>query len=179
MAFKVGMTVVYPHHGAAEILKKEEKTLRGETKMYLHLKVVQSELEIWVPESNVQEVGVRHVINKDEIRVVVDVLQEDVVEEATNWSRRFKANAEKIGSGEIKRVSEVVRDLWLRDKDRGVSAGEKRMLAKSRQILESEFALALNITQEQAAQVVELILEKKTTAELIITKLSQVLAQAA
>lgn len=176
MTFKVGMTVVYPHHGAAQILKKEEKTLRGETKIYLHLKVVQSELEIWVPESSVQSVGVRHVIDKDETRQVVEVLQDEIIEEATNWSRRFKANAEKIGSGEIKKVSEVVRDLWQRDQDRGLSAGEKRMLAKARQILESELKLALDITQEQAAGVLDLILKREISADQLINKLPSVLA---
>jgi CarD family transcriptional regulator len=150
MAFKVGMTVVYPHHGAAEIIEKAERTLRGETKMYLHLKVVQTELTIWVPESNVQTVGVRHVIDKAGLEKVYDVLRMDIVEEATNWSRRFKANAEKLSTGDVSKVSEVVRDLWRRDQDRGLSAGEKRMLAKARQILESELKLALNITPELA-----------------------------
>ncbi|MEO0048864.1 MAG: hypothetical protein RL556_196 [Actinomycetota bacterium] len=150
MAFKVGMTVVYPHHGAAEIVEKAERTLRGETKMYLHLRVVQTELTIWVPEENVESVGVRDVINKEGVERVKSVLSADIVEEATNWSRRFKANAEKLASGDVHRVSEVVRDLWRRDQDRGLSAGEKRMLAKARQILESELKLALKITPEQA-----------------------------
>ena len=150
MAFKVGETVVYPHHGAAEIIEKSERTLRGETKLYLHLKVVQTELTIWVPEENVEMVGVRDVIDKKGVERVYGVLRADIVEEATNWSRRFKANAEKLASGDVVRVSEVVRDLWRRDQDRGLSAGEKRMLAKARQILESELKLALKISAEQA-----------------------------
>lgn len=150
MCFKVGETVVYPHHGAALIIEKAERTIRGETKIYLQLRVAQTELTIWVPEENVEMVGVRDVINNEGVEEVFGVLRADFVEEPTNWSRRYKANLEKLASGDVVKVSEVVRDLWRRDQDRGLSAGEKRMLAKARQILVSELALARR-TDEVAA----------------------------
>ncbi|MDE2409493.1 MAG: hypothetical protein RLZZ603_270 [Actinomycetota bacterium] len=158
MRFQVGETVVYPHHGAAEIIEKVERTIRGETKQYLQLRVAQTELTIWVPEDNVESVGVRDVIDNDGVEEVFGVLRADFVEEPTNWSRRYKANLEKLASGDVVKVSEVVRDLWRRDQDRGLSAGEKRMLAKARQILVSELALARKTNEEAASAELDQVL---------------------
>lgn len=158
MLFEVGETVVYPHHGAAEIVEKAQRTIRGETKAYLQLKVAQSELTIWVPEENVEMVGVRDVINAEGVEEVFGVLRADFIEEPTNWSRRYKANLEKLASGDVVKVSEVVRDLWRRDQDRGLSAGEKRMLAKARQILVSELALARRVDEEAASAELDTVL---------------------
>jgi CarD family transcriptional regulator len=151
MRFEIGETVVYPHHGAAQIVEKAERTIRGETKAYLQLKVAQSELTIWVPQENVEMVGVRDVIDNDGVEEVFGVLRAEFIEEPTNWSRRYKANLEKLASGDVVKVSEVVRDLWRRDQDRGLSAGEKRMLAKARQILVSELALARRVDEIAAS----------------------------
>ena len=175
MTFKVGETVVYPHHGAAEIIEVSEKTIRGETKKYLTLRVVvqgsklesgseaspdrpSQELIIQVPEDSVTEVGVRDVIDKKGVQQVFDVLRAEFVEEPTNWSRRYKANLEKLASGDVVKVSEVVRDLWRRDQDRGLSAGEKRMLAKARQILISELALARKVDEVKASAELDKVL---------------------
>ena len=158
MRFEVGETVVYPHHGAAKITKIAKKTVRGETKEYLTLMVTQSELEIQVPKENVEKVGVRDVIDKKGVKEVFDVLQAEFVEEPTNWSRRYKANLEKLASGDVVKVSEVVRDLWRRDQVRGLSAGEKRMLAKARQILISELALARKTDEEKASAELDKVL---------------------
>jgi CarD family transcriptional regulator len=158
MRFQVGETVVYPHHGAAEIIEKAERTIRGETKQYLQLRVAQTELTIWVPEENVELVGVRDVIDNAGVEEVFGVLRADFVEEPTNWSRRYKANLEKLASGDVVKVSEVVRDLWRRDQDRGLSAGEKRMLAKARQILVSELALARRTNEEAASAELDQVL---------------------
>jgi CarD family transcriptional regulator len=152
MKFEVGETVVYPHHGAAQIVEVADRTLRGETQLYLQLKVAQGDLTIWVPAANaVSQVGVREVIDKKGVQEVYGVLQAEFTEEPTNWSRRYKANLEKLASGDVHKVSEVVRDLWRRDQDRGLSAGEKRMLAKARQILVSELALAHKTNEEKAS----------------------------
>ncbi len=142
MNFAVGETVVYPHHGAAEIQAIKQRTIRGEEKTYLKLKVAQGDLTIEVPADNVDLVGVRDVVDQEGLEKVFSVLREPYIEEPTNWSRRYKANVEKLASGDVIRVAEVVRDLSRRDADKGLSAGEKRMLAKARQILVSELALA-------------------------------------
>ena len=81
------------------------------------------------------------------------------MEEPTNWSRRYKANLEKLASGDVNKVAEVVRDLWRRDQDRGLSAGEKRMLSKARQVLVSELALAKKVTEEEAEGRLDKVLE--------------------
>ncbi|MDP4756007.1 MAG: CarD family transcriptional regulator [Aquiluna sp.] len=158
MKFEVGETVVYPHHGAAEIIEVSKKTIRGETQTYLKLKVAQGDLIIQVPAANVEMVGVRDVIDKKGVKQVFDVLRAEFVEEPTNWSRRYKANLEKLASGDVVKVSEVVRDLWRRDQDRGLSAGEKRMLAKARQILISELALARKVDEEKASAELDKVL---------------------
>ena len=158
MLFQVGETVVYPHHGAATIIEVKNRTVRGEEKLYLKLNVSQGDLTIEVPAENVDLVGVRDVIGQEGLDKVFEVLRAPFTEEPTNWSRRYKANLEKLASGDVIKVSEVVRDLWRRDQDRGLSAGEKRMLAKARQILISELALAEKTDEEKASSVLDEVL---------------------
>ncbi|HET6826625.1 MAG TPA: CarD family transcriptional regulator, partial [Amnibacterium sp.] len=147
-----------PHHGAAKIVEVKKRTVRGEEKTYLKLNVAQGDLTIEVPADNVDLVGVRDVIGREGLDRVFEVLRTPFVEEPTNWSRRYKANLEKLASGDVIKVSEVVRDLWRRDQDRGLSAGEKRMLAKARQILISELALAEKTDEERASTVLDEVL---------------------
>ena len=158
MLFEVGETVVYPHHGAATIIEVKDRVVRGETKKYLKLNVTQGDLIIEVPAENVDLVGVRDVIGQEGLDRVFEVLRAPFTEEPTNWSRRYKANLEKLASGDVIKVSEVVRDLWRRDQDRGLSAGEKRMLAKARQILTSELALAEKTDEEKAGALLDEVL---------------------
>ena len=158
MLFEVGETVVYPHHGAATIIEVKERVIKGETKKYLKLNVTQGDLVIEVPADNVDLVGVRDVIGTEGLDRVFEVLRAPFTEEPTNWSRRYKANLEKLASGDVIKVSEVVRDLWRRDQDRGLSAGEKRMLAKARQILVSELALAEKTDEDRASVVLDEVL---------------------
>jgi len=158
MLFQVGETVVYPHHGAATIIEVKNRTIRGEEKLYLKLNVTQGDLTIEVPAENVDLVGVRDVIGKEGLDRVFEVLRAEFTEEPTNWSRRYKANLEKLASGDVIKVSEVVRDLWRRDQNHNLSAGEKRMLAKARQILVSELALAEKTDEEKASTVLDEVL---------------------
>ena len=158
MNFVVGETVVYPHHGAALIEEVKIRTIKGEDRTYLKLKVAQGDLTIEVPADNVDMVGVRDVVDKEGLDEVFDVLRQPYTEEPTNWSRRYKANLEKLASGDVIKVSEVVRDLWRRDQERGLSAGEKRMLAKARQILVSELALAEKTDEVKAESILDEVL---------------------
>lgn len=158
MTFKVGETVVYPHHGAARIEAIETRMIKGEETTYLVLKVAQGDLTVMVPANKADYVGVRDVVGQDGLDRVFDVLRAPHTEEPTNWSRRYKANLEKLASGDVIKVAEVVRDLWRRERDRGLSAGEKRMLAKARQILVSELALAENTNEDKAETILDEVL---------------------
>ena len=158
MTFKVGETVVYPHHGAALIEAIETRVIKGEEKTYLVLKVAQGDLTVRVPAENVDLVGVRDVVDSAGLDRVFNVLRQPYTEEPTNWSRRYKANLEKLASGDVIKVAEVVRDLYRRDLDRCLSAGEKRMLAKAKQILISELALAERTDEEKAAVILDEVL---------------------
>jgi CarD family transcriptional regulator len=158
MTFEVGETVVYPHHGAALIEKISTRVLRGEEKIYLTLKIAQGDLKIEVPAENVDLVGVRDVVGREGLDRVFEVLRAEYTEEPTNWSRRYKANVEKIASGDVIKVAEVVRDLSRRDTSRGLSAGEKRMLARARQILVSELALAEKTDEDRAEAILDEVL---------------------
>jgi len=108
MSFKVGETVVYPHHGAALIEAIETRTIKGEEKIYLVLKVTQGDLTVRVPAENVDLVGVRDVVDSAGLDRVFGVLRQPYTEEPTNWSRRYKANLEKLASGDVIKVAEVV-----------------------------------------------------------------------
>jgi CarD family transcriptional regulator len=150
MTFDVGDKVVYPHHGAAVIERRETKSAFGEEREYLILRLAYGDLTLMVPADNTDSVGLREVINLEEVEEVFAVLGKKEARMPTNWSRRFKNHVEKLKSGDIYQVAEVVRNLTLRDKEKGLSAGEKRMLAKARQILQSELTFALNVDEAEA-----------------------------
>ena len=155
MAFQVGDTVIYPHHGAAVIEKVEKRELRGEQQRYFVLRLTYGDLTVMVPSNALEECGIRSVVSKKEVEQVLDVLRQKEAKAAGNWSRRFKANYEKLRSGDIYQVAEVVRNLATREKEKGLSAGEKRMLTKAKQILLSELAVAIKKDEAKAAELVE------------------------
>lgn len=159
MTFSIGETVVYPNHGTAVIEDIENRTIKGEDKLFLVLRVIgQNDLVIKVPACNLDLVGVRDVVDAEGLEEVFAVLRAEHTEEPSNWSRRFKANMEKLHSGNVIKVSEVVRDLWRRDRDKGLSAGEKRMLTKARTILVAELALAEKVDEDKAGIMLDEVL---------------------
>jgi CarD family transcriptional regulator len=150
MAFKVGDRVVYPHHGAAVIKKKESREVSGEKVDYFVLHMAHGDLTLSVPVDKAEEVGMRPPISEEDVEDVLRLLAKRDVREPSNWSRRFKNHQEKLKSGDVYQVAEVVRNLALRDADKGLSAGEKSMFVKARQVLVSELAFALNISEDTA-----------------------------
>ncbi len=159
--FRKGDRVVYPHHGAAVIEDLQEREILGERRTYFVLRLAHQDLTLMVPIDNTQEVGLREVCSKREVRKVFEILREDEVNNApTNWNRRFKTNVEKLRSGDIFQVAEVVRSLSLREKEKGLSAGEKRMLAKARQILISELTFAVDASEEKTEAMLDKVLEE-------------------
>jgi CarD family transcriptional regulator len=158
-AFRVGDKVVYPHHGAAVIEGTQRRMIEGETREYWVLRLSYGDLTLMVPTDGADEVGLRGVVPKNELEQVYKVLQSKKQAPApSNWSRRFKSHVEKLRSGDIYQVAEVVRNLSNRDKDKGLSAGEKRMLTKARQILVSELTFAAGVKEEKAEAMLDEIL---------------------
>ena len=150
MPFAVGDKVVYPHHGAAIIEGKEKRVFEEKKTDYFVLRITYGDLKVSIPVDKAEEIGLRDVINDEEVEEVFAVLRKKEARMPTNWSRRFKNHVEKLKSGDIYQVAEVVRNLSLREADKGLSAGEKRMLARARQILVSELTFALNVDEETA-----------------------------
>jgi CarD family transcriptional regulator len=148
--FKVGDRVVYPHHGAAIVKKIETRQEGGKKQRYLVLQLAFEDLTVMVPIESIERVGIREVINDEEVREVFAVLRKKDARTPANWSRRFKNHSEKLRSGDIYQVAEVVRNLSLREKDKGLSSAEKRMLQKAKDILLSELTFALDVDREEA-----------------------------
>jgi len=154
MDFKVGDNVIYPHHGAAVILSRETRQAFGESREYLNLKTAHGDLKLSVPVDKVDEVGMRPPIDEDDVEDLFELLAKKDIREPANWSRRFKNHQEKLKSGDIYQVAEVVRNLALREAAKGLSAGEKSMLEKSRQILVSELSISMDVSEDGALEAV-------------------------
>ncbi|HEX9775580.1 MAG TPA: CarD family transcriptional regulator [Actinomycetota bacterium] len=158
-SFRVGDKVVYPQHGAAVIEGIQEREIEGENRKYWVIRLSYGDLTLMVPTDGAEEVGLRGVVPKKELEQVFKVLQSKKQAPApSNWSRRFKGHVEKLRSGDIYQVAEVVRNLSHRDVDKGLSAGEKRMLTRARQILVSELTFAANVKEEKAEAMLDEVL---------------------
>lgn len=140
--FEIGDKIVYPMHGAGIIEAIEEKEILGEKRNYYVLRMPIGEMKVMVPINNADVVGIRPVIDSEEVGQVFRVLQAEDSPMSTNWNRRYRHNMEKIKTGNIFELAEVVRNLSVRDKEKGLSTGEKKMLDNARQILLSELVLA-------------------------------------
>lgn len=158
MAYSVGDTVVYPHHGAAVVEAREQRELRGQPCDYLVLRMTYGDLTLMVPADTCHEVGIRDVVSPEGVERVLGVLRDPELDVRGNWSRRFKANYEKLRSGDVFQVAEVVRNLATRDQGKDLSAGERRMLGKAKQILLSELAVAIGKDEQAAEELVEQVL---------------------
>ncbi len=149
--FLVGDKIVYPMHGAGVIEAIEERDILGENRRYYVLRMPIGEMRVLVPVSHIPEGGLRLVIGAEEVGRVFEILGEDAGTEQENWNRRYRHNMEKLKSGDIFELAEVVRNLTRRDQRKGLSTGEKKMLDNARQLLVSELVLAENATEESVA----------------------------
>ena len=150
--YKVGDKVVYPHHGAGSVVKKEVREVLGEKREYLTIKIDHNEMTVNVPAENADKVGLRRVIGEKEVQVVLKALTGGSTEMPKNWNRRFKHNRDKMKTGDILELAEVVRNLSLRDHEKGLSTGEKQMFVKAKKILASELRYAKGMNEEEAAE---------------------------
>jgi CarD family transcriptional regulator len=150
-------------HGAGIIEAIEEKEVLGEKQQYYIMKLPIGDMRVMIPMRSVGEVGLRQVIDQESVERVLEVLRGEQSKMSTNWNRRYRANMEKIKSGDIYEVAEVVRNLTLRDQEKGLSTGERKMLENSRQILISEIVLALNTNEEEVRSLVNQVLSEATS----------------
>jgi len=163
--YKVGDKVVYPHHGAGTIVKKESREVLGQKREYLTIKILHNDMTVQVPCENADAVGLRRVIGEKEVAVVLKALTGGSTEMPKNWNRRFKHNRDKMKTGDV-----LVRNLALRDHEKGLSTGEKQMFVKAKKILASELMYAKSMDEEECAEWLEEVLAtggngKKTTAK--------------
>ena len=163
--FKVGEKVVYPHHGAATIVRKEKLEFQDEKQNFYVLEIATDQLIVRVPAASAIERGVRPVISKSKARQVFQTLRSEPQEAGSNWSRWYKVLTEKINSGDIFQVAEVIRDLDYAQKIKGISPALKRMLAKARLIIISELQFSLDVTEEEATKRLERALPKVEVPE--------------
>ena len=152
--FNVGDKIVYPMHGAGTIDAIEEKNILGENQSYYIIKMP-GEVKVMVPTNKAEQVGVRNIINKDEAVKVISILGEDETEMSQNWNKRYRDNMDKMKSGDIFEVADVVRNLSFKQKEKGLSTGEKKMLNNAKQILVSELVLAEHASQDEIEKVIE------------------------
>ena len=172
--FDVGDKVVYPHHGAGTVVKKEMRDVLGDKREYLTIQILHNDMTVNVPTENAERVGLRWVIDEEMVEVVVKALSGGSTDMPKNWNRRFKHNRDKMKTGDILELAEVVRNLSLRDHEKGLSTGEKQMFVKAKKILASELMYAKDMDEDEAAEWLDGVLErgskkKKTAAKVPAT----------
>jgi CarD family transcriptional regulator len=156
--YGIGDKVVYPHHGAGTVVKKEKRTILGQEREYLTIKILHNDMTVNVPAENAERVGLRKVIDEDVVEQVLEVLHGSGTKMPKNWNRRFKHNRDKMKTGDIFELAEVVRNLSLREQEKGMSNGEKQRFVKAKKILASELMYAKGLSEDEAAVWLEEVL---------------------
>ena len=155
---------MYPHHGAGKVMKKEKKKLLGEEREYLTIKILHNDMTVMVPTENADRAGLRRVIDEEAIERVLSVLRDDVSTMPKNWNRRFKHNRDKIKTGDVYELAEVVRNLAIREGEKGLSTGEKQMYTRAKKILASEMMYALEMEEGEAEEYIDRLIEDSHAA---------------
>ncbi|MCI6013121.1 MAG: CarD family transcriptional regulator [Firmicutes bacterium] len=153
--FSVGDKIVYPMHGAGVIREIEEKEILGQKRFYYILQLPGNDMNVMIPVDMEQTAGIRRIVSQDMLQEVEDLLRAESTPMASNWNRRHRENMEKLRSGDILQVAEVVRNLIRSDRRKNLAAGEKKMLAGALQILISELVLAGNMDIGDARRLIE------------------------
>ncbi len=153
--FSVGDKIVHPVHGAGIIQKIEEKKILGKVSQYYVLKLPCSDMDVMIPTDSEISVGIRRIVDKSSIDEAINILKDKSSSMDVNWNRRCRDNMEMLKTGDIFKVAEVVRNLTRIDREKKLSAGEKKMLSGAKQILVSEIILACGISEREASELVE------------------------
>ena len=162
MRYEIGSKVVYPMHGAGEIEAIEEREVMGEKQEYYIMRIPFVDMKVMIPMNNAKEVGLRDVMSAGEADGVLEEFRLCPTDMDANWNKRYRDNMQKIKSGHLSDVIYVVKNLMHRDKSRGLSTGERKMLTNAKQILVSELMVAKSCTQQE----IESLLEDMIEAEL-------------
>lgn len=160
MLYEVGDKVVYPHHGAGTVVNKERRDVLGQKREYLTIQILHNDMTVMVPVDNAGKAGLRKVIARNDVTEVLAVLRQDETQMPKNWNRRFKHNREKLKTGDIFEVAEVVRNLSLREQEKGLSTGEKQMFNRAKKILASELMYARNMDEDEADKFLDGVLKE-------------------
>jgi len=168
--YEVGDKVVYPHHGAGTVVLREARVVLGVEREYLTIRILHNDMTVNVPVDSAELVGLRGVIDEETVLLVVKALTGGGTAMPKNWNRRFKHNRDKMKTGDIFELAEVVRNLSLRDHEKGLSTGEKQMFVKAKKILASELMYAKAMDEDEAGVWLDEVLstvagngKKKTT----------------
>jgi len=153
--YNVGDKIVYPMHGAGIIESIEEREILGEKQNYYIVRMPIGDMKVMIPIKNVESIGIREIIPDNEVDKVLEILKEHEINVTSNWNKRYRENMIKIKSGNIYEVAEVVRSLMLRDREKGLSTGERKMLNSAKQILISELVLAKGIDQMEIESIID------------------------
>jgi CarD family transcriptional regulator len=170
--YKVGDKVVYPHHGAGTVVKREKREVQGAKREYLTIKILHNDMTVNVPTENADAVGLRKVIDEQMVNKVLKALTGGGTQMPKNWNRRYKHNSDKMKTGDIFELAEVVRNLSLRDHEKGLSTGEKQMLVKAKKILASELMYAKDMDEDEAAEWLDGVLANGGSAKKKTTKVA-------
>ena len=158
--YNVGDHVVYPMHGAGVIVAIEEREVLGEKQKYYIMALPIGDMKVMIPMKSVAELGLRQVSSDEDVKRVYQILQGEQTVMSSNWNRRYRANMEKVKSGDIFEVAEVVRNLTIRENEKGLSTGERKMLDNARQILMSELVIAQDSTEEEIVEKIARLFEQ-------------------
>ena len=158
MVYSVGDKVVYPHHGAGKVTKIESKQVLGRRRDYLTIQILHNHMTAMVPVENADRAGLRKVVAADVVDQVIDVLRGDATTMPKTWSHRYKHNRDKLKTGDIFEVAEVVRNLSIRHSDKDLPTGEKQMFSKAKKILASELMYARDLSEDEATEFLEDVL---------------------
>ena len=153
--FSIGDKVVYPMHGAGLIETIEEKQILGETRAYYIIRIKHGNMQVMVPVKGAEAIGLRGIVDAGQLDPVYKVLSADSTPMDENWNRRNRENMEKLKTGDLCQVAEVIRNLVRVDRSKKLSTGEKKLLSSAKHILSSEMTMALNISEDTALDIID------------------------
>jgi CarD family transcriptional regulator len=153
--FNIGDKIVYPIHGAGIIESIEEKEILGSKNKYYIMRMPLGDMNVMIPLDNIEALGIRNIISKEEAESVFDILSQSPTEMNREWTKRYRENEKKIKDGNIFDIAEIVRNLIILDRSKKLSAGEKKILANAKNILLSELMLVLGLESQEVESYLE------------------------